>query len=653
MPSSVSSVPVSSSAPSNASSSSASSVVGLVTSYNFDQASFNVGAAPSGFSSTQFALVSNEQAFSGAKSVKLTDTSDEQSANMRLLIDDTDSGQFRASVYLSETPNTDVYLTVYSGDWTQSAKVAEILIKKDGRVVKRMPLDNGTGKYPQANLLGDAATRIALEQWHELELNWQDISTEGTFNIGLNASNIASADAVNTDLVPDRVEIRFGVNDNKGVDFGHVYIDNFYIRRDGATSGGKQGLPAFTSTQQKVGYFIDAPVAGIGYETNSAGRSQTGEDGAFIYGAGEDITFFIGDLRFPSTKAKATITPLDIANATASTNQMVTNIARLLQSLDTDNDTSTGIKIKPSAANAATQINLRASHANFETAVASLMQATNSQLVSVRDARSALNNDLNRLVNRYAVVSADGTGGQTVDQLFAAEFGPRPIEHQECRNLNANQRIKEVNDGQLNRPVFEFIMRLNEDVDCSTSNTSRQRLEVKTYNSSPESVKGREGEWHTYQWKFKLQDGFTPSFKFTHIFQMKAVGGDEKSPILTLTPRKGSPNKLEVVYNNAGSNDRTVAEANLSAFDGTWVTAYIRTKYNDENGYLEVELKETLTGDVLLSYVNNNIDMFRDNSDFVRPKWGIYRDKSDRNLRNETARFTDFCVAEGTNKCPE
>lgn len=640
---------------SSSSQASSSSVVGLVTSYNFDQDNFRVGAEPAGFSSLQFAEVSDEQAFSGSKSVKLSDNSNDFSSNLRLIIGDTDSGRLRASVFITEDPKTDVYLTAYSGDWKADRKVVEILIKPDGRVVKREPLNNGTGKYDQGNLISpDQATTVVLGQWNEFDLDWQDVSSKGEFNVSINASKIATAQAVNAELVPDRVEIRFGVNDNKGETFGNAYIDDFYVRLDGATTGGKQGLPVFTSTLQKVGYFVDAPVAGIGYETDSAGIAETGDDGSFVYSEGEDITFFIGDLRFPSTKAKATITPLDIANTKQVNNQLVTNIARLLQSLDDDNDTSTGIRIKSSAANAATQINLRAGNAAFESAIAPLMRATNSQLKSVDAARSSLDTDLKRLVNKYALVSADGAGGKSVLELFAQEFGRAPIEHQDCRGLQISDRIKEVNDSDLNTSVFRFIMNLNDDKDCSTTNATRQRLEVKTYGSSPESTKGREGEWHTYQWKFKLDSGFKVSSKFTHIFQMKAVGGDEKSPILTLTPRKGNPDQLQLIYNNAGSNDVTVLRENLSLFKGKWVTAYVRAKYNDNNGFLEVILRETLTGNTLMSYVNNNIDLFRDNSDFVRPKWGIYRDKANAgDLRNENVLFNDFCVAEGTNVCPE
>ncbi len=57
-----------------------------------------------------------------------------------------------------------------------------------------------------------------------------------------------------------------------------------------------------------------------------------------------------------------------------------------------------------------------------------------------------------------------------------------------------------------------------------TINYDRQRAEIKTYDQSPDSFIGVEGEIITYRWKFKLPVGFRQSSSFTHIHQIKAVG---------------------------------------------------------------------------------------------------------------------------------
>ena len=111
---------------------------------------------------------------------------------------------------------------------------------------------------------------------------------------------------------------------------------------------------------------------------------------------------------------------------------------------------------------------------------------------------------------------------------------------------------------------------------------------------------------------------------------------------------------MELIYTNSGSNDQVITQTELSRFEGKWISAFVRSKYNDGKGYLEVILRDAQSGTTLLSHIDNNIDMFRNNADFNRPKWGIYRDIQDKNnLRDETVLFADFCIAEGSNTCPQ
>ena len=56
---------------------------------------------------------------------------------------------------------------------------------------------------------------------------------------------------------------------------------------------------------------------------------------------------------------------------------------------------------------------------------------------------------------------------------------------------------------------------------------------------------------------------------------------------------------------------------------------------------------------VLLSYQTDNIDIWRDGADAIRPKWGIYRYvgengsmRTDGSLRDESLLFTDFTIEE-------
>ena len=104
------------------------------------------------------------------------------------------------------------------------------------------------------------------------------------------------------------------------------------------------------------GTLVDAPVAGVSYESGSL-AGITGSNGEFRYEVGNTVRFYIGDIALgvPVT-GKAVITPLDLVpNGTADTPAVV-NIARLLQSLDSEPDDDV-ISIPPEVRAAAVRSN--------------------------------------------------------------------------------------------------------------------------------------------------------------------------------------------------------------------------------------------------------------------------------------------------------
>ena len=84
------------------------------------------------------------------------------------------------------------------------------------------------------------------------------------------------------------------------------------------------------------GNFVDAPVEGVNYESGSL-AGITGRNGEFQYEVGNSIRFFIGDINLGwAVKGKSLITPLDLVTDGTTATPAVINIARLLQSLDSD-----------------------------------------------------------------------------------------------------------------------------------------------------------------------------------------------------------------------------------------------------------------------------------------------------------------------------
>ena len=59
-----------------------------------------------------------------------------------------------------------------------------------------------------------------------------------------------------------------------------------------------------------------------------------------------------------------------------------------------------------------------------------------------------------------------------------------------------------------------------------------------------------------------------------------------------------------------------------------------------------------MSGDLLLSYENVKLDLWRPGFEFVRPKWGIYRSLNSKEyLRDEQVRFDQFCLGKGSDDC--
>ena len=82
------------------------------------------------------------------------------------------------------------------------------------------------------------------------------------------------------------------------------------------------------------GILVDAPVEGVHYESGAL-AGITGSSGEFRYEAGNTVRFSIGDIALGRpVMGKAVITPLDLVENGTSDTPAVINIARLLQSLD-------------------------------------------------------------------------------------------------------------------------------------------------------------------------------------------------------------------------------------------------------------------------------------------------------------------------------
>lgn len=132
-----------------------------------------------------------------------------------------------------------------------------------------------------------------------------------------------------------------------------ILLCGFLTACGGGGSGGSKsnqtGDPGSRGgSQSGTGYFIDAPVAGLTYYTSTPEGDQvtgeTGPNGEFPLYEGRAISFAIGKLFLGQVTAQATVTPYSFMDSESS-ESLPLNMARLLQTLDDDENPDNGINI--------------------------------------------------------------------------------------------------------------------------------------------------------------------------------------------------------------------------------------------------------------------------------------------------------------------
>lgn len=113
----------------------------------------------------------------------------------------------------------------------------------------------------------------------------------------------------------------------------------------GGGSGGTSSSVTPVATAS-TGYFVDAPVSGLGYQAGSL-SGATSENGAFQFREGDSINFKVGaKVNLGAASGKGMMSPLDLVPAHAD-DRIVQAMASLLQSLDADGNHENGIQLTP------------------------------------------------------------------------------------------------------------------------------------------------------------------------------------------------------------------------------------------------------------------------------------------------------------------
>lgn len=235
-----------------------------------------------------------------------------------------------------------------------------------------------------------------------------------------------------------------------------------------------------------------------------------------------------------------------------------------------------------------------------------------------------------------------------IDNAFSTPGGSIAYEVPDCSHPAFGPHITQSLDNTLNKYVFNFFIHVTPDNDRCIA-FDRQRNEVKTWL---DSLVALQGDTLEQRWKFQLPSGFQPSPDFTHIHQVKPIDGNADLPIITLTPRYGTPNMLQLGHYDDGDAFTLLAQTPLAPFLGTWVEADEVALY-DFSGTYSITIRRVSDGAVLFSYTTSNIEMWRSDTTRVRGKWGIYRSLlSSGYLRDEDVLYRGICVAKAPATCP-
>lgn len=151
------------------------------------------------------------------------------------------------------------------------------------------------------------------------------------------------------------------------------------------------------------------------------------------------------------------------------------------------------------------------------------------------------------------------------------------------------------------------------DGDRDRHDTTRQRAEVKGIGPHQQT-----GETFEYATTWRTSTNFYGTGKFCHVFQLKAVNGEDGPPLVTLSILAGTSNCCVHYWSGDARGFSNVRKFHWSPGVGENVRIRIKTS-NTSDG----EILVSVNGDEFQGVTN--VAVFRPEATAYRPKWGLYR----------------------------
>jgi hypothetical protein len=231
------------------------------------------------------------------------------------------------------------------------------------------------------------------------------------------------------------------------------------------------------------------------------------------------------------------------------------------------------------------------------------------------------------------MTSPGGGGGMTVLELHASGGDPYALfKMKDLLPIDGPDSGYITDEGT----DFKFVLHQNGAEETVSSGAHRQRNEVTVNPGNPAIYKGLSGDTMSYTWRFHL-DTINAHPTWCTIFQIKQHGPLGVAPLLQF---RTQGDNVDIAFRLT-----TAKSIPLTAIMGQWITASLTIKYG-HNGTAALLLKKE-DGSVLLDYKNDNADMWDANTDFVRPKWGLYRNQA-AGAGEASIRYNDMKIIRGT-----
>jgi hypothetical protein len=210
------------------------------------------------------------------------------------------------------------------------------------------------------------------------------------------------------------------------------------------------------------------------------------------------------------------------------------------------------------------------------------------------------------LVVLWGVLAAAGVAAA---QSFEGEEEPTVVYHVSGGSFS-NDSYDNIQSGSSYKFVLRFRPNNWWDGDRDTTNNDRQRAEVK-------GLGAHQATNETFEYSSAWRTNRAGSGGFWHVFQLKALDGDNGAPLVTNSIKSGTGAAVQI-WSGSSANSSSVRSYSFSL--NSFTTTKIRVKVATST---TGELRASINGDALSG--KTGIACYRPSATSYRPKWGSYR----------------------------